>query len=75
MLKGERSKGFKTVEALLSVGEATLVLVILGETLFLFIDPVEGGEREEEFVFLTLVKCVWEAVTVLLNLGDEFEDW
>lgn len=75
LLKGETGKECKTAEALLlSEGgeEVTFVLfTMLGKTLVLFAGTVEGWEREESFVVLKLVKCVGEAVKVLLILGCE----
>lgn len=35
---------------------------MLGDTLVLFVDTVESGEREESFAFLVLVKYVGEEV-------------
>lgn len=76
LLKGETGEGCKTAGALLSVGkeEITLVLLILGESLVLFVATVEVREGETGSFFLMLVKCVGEAVTVLSILGDELEE-
>lgn len=75
LVKGETGKGCITAEVLLSVGEEeeTRVLFVLGETLVLLVGTMDGGEREEGLAFLMLVKCVGEAVTVLLILGDVLE--
>lgn len=75
-MKGETGDGCKAAEALLSVEteEVILVLFMLGETLELSVGRVDGGEREERCVFLMLVKCVGDAVAVLLIFGDELEE-
>lgn len=76
LVKGETGKGCKTAEGLLSVGDddVTLVLFVVGDTLVLFVGTVDSGEREEGFVLLLLVRCVGEAETVVLILGDELEE-
>lgn len=48
-----------------------MLFAMLDKTLVLFAGTVEGGEREESFVVLKLVKRLGEAVTVLLILGGE----
>lgn len=75
LLKGETGEGCKAAEALILSEEEEEVIIVLftmpGDTLVLFAGTVEGGEREESFVLLALVKYVGEAVSVLLILGDE----
>lgn len=75
LLKGDIGMECKTVEALpLSEGkeEVALVLFIMtDETLVIFVDPVEDGEKEEGFSLLMLAKCVGGAATILLILAGE----
>lgn len=75
LLKGETGEGCSTAEALLlSEGEEEVTLVLFrmpGETLVLFVGPVEAGERGEGFVLLMLVECIGEAVMILLIKGGE----
>lgn len=75
LLKGDIGMGFKTVEALLlSDGkiEVTLVLFMMtGETLVLFVGPMEDRGKEEGFSLLMLARCVGRAATVLLILVGE----